>query len=69
MMMGGCTLITLLLLGLGLLSLAKLAKVGRRPKDAPPGRPTVPLLGNLRLVSFTCISATEHDSLTAKMPR
>ena len=38
------------LLGLGLVSLAKLAKVGRRPKGAPPGPPTVPLLGNLHLV-------------------
>jgi hypothetical protein len=30
-----------------------LAQIGRRPKDCPPGPPTLPLVGNLHLVNLT----------------
>ena len=33
--------------------LTELYKVGQRPKGAPPGPPTIPILGNLHLVLMT----------------
>lgn len=32
--------------------LVVILRIGRRPKDLPPGPPTVPILGNLHLVSI-----------------
>jgi hypothetical protein len=31
-------------------SIYRLLRIGRRPKDIPPGPPTLPILGNLHLV-------------------
>ena len=35
-----------------LLLLQKLARIGQRPNDLPPGPPTIPVLGNIHLVSL-----------------
>lgn len=51
-MIGGLAFLALVL-GVGVLTLAKLVKTGQRPKDAPPGPPTLPLLGNLHLVHMS----------------
>lgn len=32
--------------------LVSVLRIGRRPKDLPPGPPTIPVLGNLHLVSI-----------------
>ena len=42
---------TALVLLLSILLLRKLSKLGSRPKDLPPGPPTVPILGNIHQVS------------------
>lgn len=34
----------------GIALLIRLLMVGRRPKNFPPGPPTIPILGNLHLV-------------------
>ena len=36
--------------------LPRLLRIGRRASDLPPGPPTIPLLGNLHLVSSLLIS-------------
>lgn len=48
-MIGSYTIVCLLL-GLSLALTVKLSSVGKRPKYAPPGPPTIPILGNLHLV-------------------
>jgi hypothetical protein len=35
-----------------LYGLVSVLRIGRRPKDLPPGPPTIPILGNLHLVSI-----------------
>jgi len=37
------------------LLLARCSQIGRRPKDFPPGPPTIPVLGNLHLVSHIAV--------------
>jgi hypothetical protein len=49
--------------------LVRLLSIGRRPKDYPPGPPTLPILGNIHQVSSRCLcfEVSQTIVLTGKL--